>query len=129
MHSATHVLAEWCFGNAARLTAKERALCMAASILPDIDGLSLLAGVQSYHTYHHLLGHNLTLAVLTTFGMVWFARCSFKAAITFFGLFHLHLTMDLFGSGPGWGIAYLWPWKEHMFYSSHASRVGRATFR
>ena len=26
-----------------------------------------------------------------------------------FGLFHLHLAMDSFGSGMDWGIAYLWP--------------------
>jgi inner membrane protein len=120
MHPATHILAGWCFGNTLRLTAKERALCIAASILPDIDGLGLFAGVETYQRYHHVLAHNLTFCTLATLATLWQTRCSIKAAAVFFALFHLHLLMDLFGSGPGWGIAYLWPWSEHTVYSAHA---------
>ena len=120
MHPITHVLAGWCAGNTIRLTAKERALCMGMSLLPDIDGLTLLAGVRSYQTYHHILAHNLTLALTATTAATLLSRCSLKAAITFFTLFHLHLLMDLYGSGPGWGIAYLWPWSSHVTFSAHA---------
>src|SRR5207302_7065303 len=30
----------------------------------------------------------------------------------YLALFHLHLVMDYFGSGPGWGIYYLWPFSS-----------------
>ncbi|MCX6954691.1 MAG: metal-dependent hydrolase [Verrucomicrobia bacterium] len=120
MHLATHVLAGWCLGNLLRLGKKERTWCIAASVLPDVDGLGLLAGVRAYQTYHHVLAHNLTLGLVATVGFARLARCSLKGAATFFALFHLHLVMDLFGSGPGWGIAYLWPWSDQMVYSAHA---------
>jgi hypothetical protein len=120
MHPVTHVLAGWCAGNLLTLTPKERALCIVASLLPDIDVLSLIAGVPAYHAYHHVLAHGLTFGLVATLATTWLTRCSPKASAMFFALFRLHLVMDLFGSGPGWGIAYLWPWSDRMIYSSHA---------
>lgn len=119
MHLATHVMAGWCAGNALRLTPKERAWCMAVSLLPDADGVSLLGGVEAYGKYHHVLAHNLTFGVIATVAIIGFARVSAKAVILLFALFHLHLLMDFYGSGEGWGIAYYWPWSDRMFYSSH----------
>jgi hypothetical protein len=120
MPPLTHVLAGWCAGNVLRLTAKERTLCIVASVLPDIDGLSLFGGVVSYQTYRHVLCHNLTVGLAATLAVVCLCRCSLKASVAFLLLFHLHLFMDIFGSGPGWGIAYFWPWTSRVFYSSHA---------
>jgi len=120
MPPITHVLAGWCAGNVLQLTAKERALCIAASVLPDLDGLSLLGGVDSYQAYHHVLCHNLTFGLAATLGVVCLCRCSLKASVMFLLLFHLHLLMDILGSGPGWGIAYFWAWSSRVFSSSHA---------
>ena len=55
MHLLTHALAGWCFGSTFAPTPKERALCIGVSLLPDLDGLSTLWGVQAYWDYHREL--------------------------------------------------------------------------
>jgi hypothetical protein len=35
--------------------------------------------------------------------------------------FHLHLLLDVFGSGPGWGIYYFWPFSRWAFDNTHLS--------
>src|SRR6185503_4946881 len=37
-----------------------------------------------------------------------------KALLLYLALGHLHLLMDYFGSGPGWGIAYFWPFSRRQ---------------
>jgi hypothetical protein len=60
---------------------------MVASVLPDLDGLSLLGGVDSYQTDHHVLCHNLTVGLAATLAVVYLCRCSLKASVMFFLLF------------------------------------------
>ena len=95
MHIPTHILSGWCVANLLPLGPRERAVCVVAAAIPDLDGLGLLAvpfaGSHFYERYHHVLGHNLTFAVI--------------ACLAYFALFHLHLLMDYYGSGPGWGIS------------------------
>jgi hypothetical protein len=124
MPPLTHVLAGWCIGNLFPLTPRERLLAMAASELPDIDGLGLLVSADTYRHYHHLLAHNLTFAVVATIVLATVGRSSVRAALLYFALLHLHFLMDLFGSGPGWGIAYGWPWTPTRVFSSHAWSFG-----
>jgi hypothetical protein len=40
--------------------------------------------------------------------------------MTYLSLFHLHLLMDYYGSGPGWGIAYLWPFSRRTWSTPDA---------
>jgi membrane-bound metal-dependent hydrolase YbcI (DUF457 family) len=40
------------------------ALVLAAGCLPDLDGLTLLAGWQTYRTYHRVLGHGILVTFL-----------------------------------------------------------------
>ena len=35
-------------------------------------------------------------------------------------LYHLHLLMDYYGSGPGWGIPYLWPFSPREWRNDAA---------
>jgi hypothetical protein len=35
-----------------------------------------------------------------------------RSFILYAAEFHLHLAMDIFGSGPGWGIFYFWPFSN-----------------
>lgn len=109
MHIQTHVMSGWCVGNLFGLTARERFFAMAAASAADVDGLGILVSYDAYTAFHHVLGHNLLfgvglLAVLTTF-----STHRLKVFWLYLALFHLHLVMDYFGSGPGWGIAYFWP--------------------
>ena len=34
--------------------------------------------------------------------------------------FHLHLVLDYFGSGPGWGIHYFWPFSNYEILNPYA---------
>lgn len=120
MHLLTHFLAGWSVANLARVPPKERAVCMGVSLLPDLDGLSLLGGVEAYQNYHHLVAHNITVGAVAVAALTWLFGSSVKAAVTYLLLFHLHLLMDIFGSGPGWGIAYFWPWDGASIVSKHA---------
>jgi inner membrane protein len=120
MQIPTHVLSGWCVGGSLPLTAKERLGCMLAASLADLDGICIVAGWEVYTRWHHVLGHNVF------YGMVLAAGCSLLAepgrrvwlSLLYLALFHLHLLMDYWGSGPGWGIAYLWPVREDYWVNS-----------
>lgn len=82
---------------------------MVAATAPDLDGLAIVAGREAFETYHHVVGHNLFFALLVTAAITVWSTQRRTMALFAFGLFHLHLVMDSFGSGRDWGIAYLWP--------------------
>ena len=92
-----------------RFNARERLFCMLAASLADLDGLTLLAGQEAYWDYHHTLGHNLAFGLLLCLILSAFSAHRLLALAVYLLLFHLHLVLDYYGSGPGWGIPYLWP--------------------
>lgn len=99
---------------AQRLAArKDRALVVLAGILPDLDGLTLLAGEQAYATWHHVLTHGAVAALALSGLLAAFAVQ--RSAVLGLALvaFHLHLGADLVGSGPGWPVLYFWPFSRH----------------
>jgi len=117
MHIQTHVMSGWCFANCFQLNARERFLCMLAASLPDCDGLGIVFGQEAYWDYHHVLGHNFLVAVLLSLALAGFSNQKLKCFAVYLGLFHLHLLMDYFGSGEGWGILYLWPFRSDSYES------------
>jgi hypothetical protein len=126
MQIPTHILSGWCAANLFPLTPRQRLLAMIAATIPDLDGLSLLGGQEAYWHYHHRVCHNLAFAILTSLALAAFSRVKTKKsfaqlAALYLTLFHLHLNMDVFGSGPGWGIHYLWPFSNWMFDNTHYS--------
>jgi hypothetical protein len=120
MHLHTHLLAGWVLGNLPPFSPRERLFCMLVSIVPDLDGLGILWGADAYVTYHHLLTHNLLAAAGFSLLFALFSRRRTVAFFVYLVLFHLHLLMDYFGSGPGWPIAYGWPFFRREFVSEHA---------
>src|SRR5262249_3444465 len=70
----------------------------------DLDGLSLVGGVEAYSRYHHVLFHGYLGATITTAACLVFARQRLLVASLALTAFHLHLLCDLAGSGPGWPI-------------------------
>ena len=110
MQVPTHIMSGWCAANlVGNLTPRQRSFCMIAASIADLDGLSILGGQEAYWRYHHLLCHNLMFGLLTSGIPVWFSSGGFRVFILYLTLFHLHLWMDFFGSGPGWEIYYFWP--------------------
>ena len=92
-----------CLGRADRRT---RLWCVVASLVPDLDGLSLLFGLDVYARYHHLVLHNLLFGVVVTLvSAYWVGTRPLSLGLVFLA-FLSHLAGDYFGSGPGWR---LWP--------------------
>jgi len=89
---------------------------MVAATVPDLDGLGIVISERYYAWYHHVLGHNLTFAVIVSFILTIFSTHRLRAFLAYFALFHLHLLMDYYGSGPEWGISYWWPWRHGPGY-------------
>jgi hypothetical protein len=90
---------------------------MLAAAAPDLDGFGAVMGTQSdaYQTFHHLLCHNLLFVTIVSIVFTLMSQNKAKAFLLYFALGHLHLLMDLFGSGPGWGIAYWFPFSRHAY--------------
>ena len=94
---------------------------MVAASAADLDGLGILFGQEAYWRYHHTLGHNLLFGLILSTGLTLATRGQLRVFALCLALFHLHLLMDFFGSGPGWPIAYLWPFSRHQWNNSRWS--------
>jgi inner membrane protein len=90
----------------------DRRLVLLAGLAPDLDGLSIVAGVESYQRWHHVVTHGFLAAATVAALCGWGAQRKASTALLAFGVFHVHLLCDLVGSGRGWSISYLWPWSR-----------------
>jgi hypothetical protein len=124
MSPVTHFFAGWLLAGATSLTRREKAIVVAAAVVPDIDGLGAVAEVLTrnsshpllwFSQYHHSL-HTLMFALLITALAFLLARQRWKTALLAFLSFHLHLLGDLIGArgpdGYGWPIPYLKPFSD-----------------
>jgi len=96
-----------------------------ASVVPDIDGLGIIAEwttrnsahpLNWWSDYHHVLGHNFGFALLFSVIAAVFAKQKVITTLLVFISFHLHLLGDLIGArGPDgfkWPIPYLLPFSK-----------------
>jgi hypothetical protein len=128
MSPITHFLASWSLNEALRLRARDLALATWCGVLPDADGLGVLAdGVNQllgrpnswyYGRYHHALLHNILAAVSIPLVLSIFAANRVRTLHLGLVAVHLHLLCDVVGSrGPGaddfWPLSYLAPFSEH----------------
>jgi inner membrane protein len=127
MSPITHFLIGWTVASSApSLSKRERALVTWASVIPDVDGLGVIADWATRHSphplnwwgdYHHILGHNIGFALLVTALAAFLSRQKLKTASLTFLSFHLHLIGDLLGArgpdGDQWPIPYLLPLSKY----------------
>jgi hypothetical protein len=118
----------WGLANTApSLNRRERAFVTWAGVIPDIDGLGLIAEWTTRNSehplnwwteYHHVLGHNLGFCLLVALLAAIFARRKLTTALLVALSFHLHLLGDLVGArGPDgyqWPIPYLLPFSNSL---------------
>jgi len=122
VHPVTHLLTGWVVAHSAPLDRRDRALVTLSGVLPDIDGLGVIAEIATrdsstpvywWSEYHHVLCHNIGFGLLVFGAVAFFAVKRRTAAILAIVAFHLHLLGDLVGSrGPDgyqWPIPYLMP--------------------
>jgi hypothetical protein len=125
MNPVSHILTGWVVANTVDLTARDRALVTLAGVVPDIDGLGLVAEILTEHTtspllwyskYHHVLCHNIGFGLLLAVTIALFSVRRWMTAFLVLVVFHLHLLGDLVGSrGPDdyqWPLPYLSPFSD-----------------
>lgn len=132
MHVVTHLLAGWTLAEQTRLEKRDKAIVAWASVAPDLDGIGLpvdwatraLGGYSDlYETYHHVALHGLPAALAFTLVCLPFLRNRAVAAPMIFLSYHLHLLLDLAGSGGGtpgdiWPIHYFYPFSDALVFWS-----------
>lgn len=113
MAPATHAFIGWWTANVLPLSRRDRLVIFLAGVLPDLDGLTMLYGYDTYTKYHHVLSHNLLAGVAWTGVATLFAQQRRTCAVLAFLNWHLHLACDYFGSGGAdgttWVLPYLFP--------------------
>ena len=128
MSPVTHFFMGWAVASTIpSLTKRDRALVTWASVIPDIDGLGIVAEVLTRNSphpltwwsdYHHVLGHNLgfALVVCAVAGVI--CKDRIKTTLLVGLSFHLHLLADLAGArgpdGDQWPIPYLLPFSSKL---------------
>ncbi len=117
MNPIVHAELSW-LGAQKLLERRDRILVTLAGVLPDLDGLTLLAGEDLYGQWHHVLTHGIFSALAISAALAVMGKRKWAVFGLALAAFHLHLLCDLAGSGPGWPIHYLWPLsKEPLMWS------------
>jgi len=120
MNIPAHFLSSWCLAETFSKTRKERICCVIAGLLPDFDGLGILIDVKYYHKFHHIIGHNFLVGLLLAVVLAMQSeQRRLRWILIYFGIFNVHMILDLLGSGPGWGLYYLWPFSMAYFESPY----------
>jgi hypothetical protein len=125
MSPITHLLVGWVTANAGNLTQRERAAVTIAGVIPDVDGLGIVAEIATRNSshpllwwseYHHVLGHNIGFCLVVTIVGFAVATKRWLTATLVCLSFHLHLLGDLLGArgpdGDQWPIPYLLPFSR-----------------
>ena len=100
-----HLQYGWWFAHWGKFGRRERAIIALAGAGPDLDGLSLLAGSDAFHKYHHILFHNVGAvagAMVIAGALLW--RKPMALLLTVFA-FAMHVVEDYVT--VGW-IQYPW---------------------
>lgn len=125
MNPITHFFISWDVANSGNLGHRDRILVSLAGIIPDADAFGMLPELLTRNSarplfwwtdYHHVLGHNVSFAILVTAACFIAARKRVKTALLALLTFHLHLLGDLIGArGPDgyqWPMPYLYPFSH-----------------
>lgn len=99
-----------------------RLLAFVAGMLPDLDVLSILFGMDYYHQFHRALFHPLiyaiVLAIPISFALNKFFKIPrIKSFIVIAVAFALHIATDLLFTS--WPIRVLWPFSQQQFTFPH----------
>jgi hypothetical protein len=119
LHFMTHIGLSWLVASAGRLSRRDRWLVTLAGVLPDLDGAGIVWSHQAYEAVHRAAGHGLLFVLLLVAFALWRADARWTAASLAAVSFHLHLVLDVVGTG-GLPVRYFWPLSDRGFsYGGH----------
>lgn len=118
MHVPTHLMLSWMVGHRLK-ERRDRRLVAWAGVAADFDGLTILAGVDAYGRWHHVLTHGLVAGLLIALCVSYWAKSRIQVWWLSLGAFHLHLLCDLLGSGIDWPIQYFWPFNDTLYQTPY----------
>jgi len=133
MSPFTHLVGSWLVASATTNNLRDRKLVTLAGVLPDADGLGVIADVVGswftgkectfyyYQQYHHLLLHGWPGAMAVSGLLALFGRQRWRVLFLCLLTFHLHLLCDMVGSrgpeiGDFWPICYSEPLFRHPIW-------------
>jgi membrane-bound metal-dependent hydrolase YbcI (DUF457 family) len=123
MQIFAHAGIGWILAEAGRGDRRFRQAVFWSALLPDLDGFSLLLGVESYQCYHDRITHSIPFAVLVSALAAAFCRGYRLRAVVFTQLaFVSHILGDYFLSG--WPIALWFPFSRAEILNTHALWLG-----
>jgi len=151
VYPEAHLLTSWVIAAKATDNARDCRLVALAGILPDLDGLGIIADYATralggkktlfYEHYHHYLLHGAFGGILIAVLLAIFARQKWRVALLALAVFHLHVLLDFLGSrGPSpedlWPIFYLgpfdkdpmWIWKGQWRLDAWPNRIAGVVF-
>jgi len=108
-----HAQVGWFLGRAGNLDRRDRRLVTWCGVVPDLDAVTLLGGVETYLSGHHVYLHNLPAALLIAVGAALFARRKAATFLLALPAVLLHFLSD--------GLGYLelrplWPFSRLIWW-------------
>lgn len=110
-HFLTHVGLSWILANLLPLATRDRVLIVLAGTVLDLDGVGILWSEHAYAVAHRAVGHGVLPGGLVVILALRLAVSPWTTAALAAASFHLHLLLDLVGTG-GAPIRYLWPFSD-----------------
>jgi len=110
-HFLTHVGLSWILANLVPLATRDRVLIVLAGTVLDLDGVGILWSEHAFAVAHRAVGHGVLLGALVVILALGLAVSRWTTAALAAASFHLHLLLDLVGTG-GAPIRYWWPFSD-----------------
>ena len=111
LHFLTHIGLSWIVANSVSGSRRDRCLVVLAGVVLDLDGIGILWSQHAYAVTHRAAGHGLLGALLVIAGTMLLADAPLNTGVLAAISFHLHLVLDVVGTG-GLPIRYFWPFTD-----------------
>jgi inner membrane protein len=119
LHFLTHIGLSWLVARVGRASRRDSWLVTLAGVLPDLDGAGIVWSHDAYLAAHRAVGHGAPFGLMLVGFALWRADARWSTAALTAVSFHLHLALDLVGTG-GLAVRYLWPMSDWgLSYRGH----------
>jgi len=116
MDPISHYLFAWFIGRKLRIERAYHRVIVLAGLLPDIDALSIVFGIEYVREFHGTLTHSIFVAVLLALALALLLELTFKVEFLRSSVYAVlgvasHVFLDIFNvsSFAKYGGRFLWP--------------------